>query len=376
MKILYYCKRSLLLFALPAIVLTSSCSSSGNSKDNKAAVSFPVIQPHIMDTVFTKEYIADIHSIQNVEIRTHVKGFIEKIHVDEGKPVRKGQILFTLGSREFRENLLKSNANYKSLIAELRVAEVELKNTKTLADKNIVSSSELDMAIARKEAIEAKLEEAKAAIAIAQLNLSFTEVKAPFDGVINRIPFKTGSLVAEGDLLTTISNNDEVFAYFNVSEKEFIDIMNNDSSGSMKEVSLLMANNEQFGYRGRVETAENEVDKETGNIAFRARFRNPTHILKHGASGKILVREQLDNAMVIPQKTTFEIQDKVYVFIVDSTNTVRMRNITPRLRLPHLYVIGSGLRADDRIIYEGIQQVRDGERIEPKATTFTQVAFN
>jgi membrane fusion protein (multidrug efflux system) len=194
--------------------------------------------------------------------------------------------------------------------------------------------------------------------------------------VINRIPFKTGSLVAEGDLLTTISNNDEVFAYFNVSEKEFIDIMNNDSSGSMKEVSLLMANNEQFAYRGKVETAENEVDKETGNIAFRARFRNPTHILKHGASGKIMVREQLDNAMVIPQKTTFEIQDKVYVFTVDSTNTVRMRNITPRLRLPHLYVIASGLRADDRIIYEGIQQVRDGERIEPKATAFTQVAFN
>jgi membrane fusion protein (multidrug efflux system) len=272
--------------------------------------------------------------------------------------------------------LLKANANFKSLIAELRVAEVELKNTRTLADKNIVSSSELEMAQARKEAIEARIDEARAAISIAQLNLSFTEVKAPFDGVINRIPFKTGSLVAEGDLVTTISNNDQVFAYFNVSEKEFIDIMHNDSSRAVKEVTLLMANNQPFRYAGKVETAENEIDKETGNIAFRARFNNPEHVLKHGASGKILVREYLKNAMVIPQKTTFEIQDKIYVFTVDSGYTIRMRNITPKLRLPHLYVVEAGLFPEDKILYEGIQKVKEGERIIPQPILFENVTFN
>lgn len=115
--------------------------------------------------------------------------------MDEGRPVKAGQLLFTLGSREYRENLLKANANYKSLVAELKVAEVELKNTRLLAEKNIVSSTELEMSVARKESIEARIEEARSAIALANLNLSFTEVRAPFDGVIDRIPFKTGSLV-------------------------------------------------------------------------------------------------------------------------------------------------------------------------------------
>ena len=251
-----------------------------------------------------------------------------------------------------------------------------MKNTRTLANKNIVSSSELEVAVAHKEAIEAKIEEARAAIAIAQLNLSYTEVRAPFTGVINRIPFKKGSLVSEGDLLTTISNNREVFAYFNVSEKEFIELMKADSADVMGNVSLMMANNEMFPYAGRIETAENEIDRGTGNIAFRARFRNPDQLLKHGASGKILMREDLVNAMIIPQKSTFEIQDKIYVYTVDSSNTVRMRNIVPRMRLPHLYVIESGLDARDRIIYEGIQQVRDGESVMPQDMAFSQIRFD
>lgn len=357
------------------VFMFTGCSQTDKATKTTTET-FKVMQPVITDTQFTREYIAEIQSLQNVEIRTHVKGFIEKIHVDEGKPVQKGQVLFTLSSREFRENLLKANANYKSLIAELKVAEVELKNTKTLSQKNIVSSSELDMAIARKEAIEAKLEEAKSAISIAQLNLSFTQVKAPFTGVINRIPFKTGSLVLEGDLLTTISNNTEVFAYFNVSEKEFIDLVRKNDKGAMEDVQLLMANNEYFQYKGKIETVENEIDPETGNIAFRARFRNPNHILKHGSSGKILMQESLKQAMIIPQKATFEIQDKTFVYVVDNNNVVRSKQVKPRLRMPHLYVIASGVSANDRFIYEGIQHVKDGDKITPQIISLKDVQFD
>jgi membrane fusion protein (multidrug efflux system) len=358
-----------------AVVVLLGCGEASRNVSETTG-NFNVIHPYVVDTTFTKEYIAEINSLQNVEIRTRVKGFIEKIHVDEGKPVREGQILFTLGGREFQENLLKATANYKSLVAELKVAEVELKNTKILAEKNIVSNSELDMAMARKEAVEARIEDAQAAIAIAKLNLSFTQVRAPFTGVINRIPFKTGSLVSEGDLLTTISNNREVFAYFNISEREFIELAKSDDNNTMNEVKLLMANNELFRYPGKVETAENEIDKGTGNIAFRARFSNPDDILKHGASGKILVREVLHDALIIPQKTTFEIQDKIYVYVVDSAGIVSMRNIVPKVRLPHLFVVESGLDVGDRVIYEGIQQLREGEKVNARLIALRDVKFD
>lgn len=359
---------------LPCIILFSCKQNSGLITENQE--SYKVFNPHILDTVFIKEYVADIHSLRNVEIRTRVKGFIEKIHVDEGKPVREGQLLFTLGGRELKENVLRATASLKSLIAEQKVAEVELRNTRMLAEKKVISSTELDMAIARKEAVEAKIDEAKAALAIANLNLSFAEIRAPFDGVINRIPFKTGSVVAEGDLLTTLSNNKEVFAYFNVSEKEFFDFIQKDSLGKMADVSLLMANNEMFPFKGKVETVENEIDKATGNVAFRARFKNPELMLKHGASGKIQVREELKKALVIPQKSTFEIQDKIYVFIVDSSNTIKVRNVIPKLRLTHLYVVESGLNTEDRVLFEGIQQVKEGSKITPLALPFHDIRFD
>lgn len=360
---------------LSAPLILNSCKESAGS-NAETTETLTVFQPIQVDTVFTREYVAEIHSRQNVEIRTHVRGFIDKIHVDEGMPVVQGQVLFTLGGREFRENLLKANANYKSILADLKVAEVELKNTRTLAERKIVSASELDMATARKEALEAKLEEARAAISIAELNLSFTQVKAPFTGVINRIPNKVGSLVDEGTLLTTISNNDEVFAYFNVSEKEFLEYKKSESENQLDSVRLLMTNNELFNYPGRVETAENEIDKGTGNIAFRARFKNPDHLLKHGSSGRILYDEKLTNALIIPQKSTFEIQDKTYVYVVNDSNKVQVKNIIPRYRLNHLFVVDAGVTTADKIIYEGIQKVKAGQQVKPVPISFRELKFN
>lgn len=355
-------------------LLFPSCRSG--TEGGPAPDVFPVVRPVRIDTVFQREYVAEINSVQNVEIRTRVKGFIERIHVDEGRPVQQGQLLFTLGSRMFREDLLQATANHKSAVAELKLAEVELSNTRTLAARNIVSGTELQMSEARVEAMQAKVENALAAIGIAELNLSYTQVRAPFSGIINRIPNKTGSVVAEGDLLTTISDNREMFAYFHVSEKEFIELRKRDKLGAMDEVSLLMANNELFGRKGRIETAESEIDRETGSIAFRARFQNPGQVLRHGASGRIVVREELRQALVVPQKATFEIQDKSYVYTVDSSGTVRPRNIAIRARLPHLFVVAAGLDTGDRVVYEGIQQVRDGLRIQMREIPFRDIRFD
>lgn len=346
-------------------LLFSACSSGKKTEPAEPEI-FEIFQPLVIDTSYDKTYVADIHSVQNVEIRARVKGFIEKIRVDEGKPVKAGQTLFVFNNLLYREELLKANAQLKNAIAELKVAEVELKNSRTLVEKKVVSETELEMARARKEAIEAKIAEAKAAVSIAELHISFTEIKAPFGGVVNRIPYKVGSLVDEGTLLTTLSNNKEMFAYFNVSEKEFLRFAQSNELSKQQQLSLLLADNTVFPYRGRIETAETEVDKNTGNIAIRARFINPDYLLKHGATGKIVLRSVLKNALVIPQKSTFEVQDRVHVFVVDSTHRVRTRPLEILWRLPHLYVVGSGLSTSDQVIYEGVQLVKEGDSIRTK----------
>jgi membrane fusion protein (multidrug efflux system) len=353
-------KKTLISLSVSAVMLMA-CSSE---KENKtAAEKYRVILPLVMDTVFNIEYVADIHSFQNVEIKARVNGYIERIHIDEGEFVKAGQTLFTVGSKHYQQELIKAKALLKSAIADARAAGLNVKNVQTLVDKNIVSKTELEMAEVKLEAANAKVEEAKSDETAAALNLSLAEIKAPFDGVIDRIPFKTGSLIDEGTLLTSLSDNREVFAYFNLSEKEYLDFISSQSSKKKKEAVLILANNQEHKQDGVVETVDGKFNKNTGNIAFRAKFSNPDGILKHGSSGKVRLTTDLKNAMIIPQKSTFEIQEKTYVFVVDKDNTVQMKSFVPKLRLSSFYIVESGLLPTDKIIYEGIQRVKEGDKI-------------
>ena len=343
-----------------------------NEKKSEAG-KFPVTSPVIMDTTYTSEYVAEIQSLQNVEIRAKIKGYIEKIHVDEGKQVKAGQTLFSINSLEFQKELMKARAMIKTAIAESKTAELELQTAKALLEKHIIAKSEFAKAQANVEAYVAKVEEAKAAEASAIINVALAEIKAPFDGIINRIPFKTGSLIDEGTLLTTLSNNREVFAYFNVSEKEYLNFTNEKRNDAKNNISLLLANGQTHRYKGTVETIEGEFNKSTGNIAFRAKFPNPDLLLKHGSSGKVQLTNEIKSALLIPQKATFEIQDKFYVFLVDANNVVKQRNIVIKQRLPHLYVIESGLSATEKFVYEGIQNVKEGDQIQADFIPMQQV---
>jgi RND family efflux transporter MFP subunit len=348
-----------------------SCSSS--DKEAAKLERFQVAIPLITDTTYIKEYVADIHSIQNVEIRAKVHGILEAIHVDEGQYVNEGQLLFTISGQQYQQELLKTQAALASTLADAKATEVELNNVKTLVDKNIVSQSELDLAQAKLDAAKAKIDEARAHEAGATLQLSFAQIRAPFNGIINRIPNKAGSLLEEGALLTTISNNKEVFAYFNLSEKDYLDYITLSPEEKSSEATLLLANNTLYQHKGKIETIESEFEKSTGNIAFRARFPNPNQILKHGGSGKILLTTSLKNVTLIPQKSTFEIQGNIYVFLVDKENKVQMRKVVPTHMLPHLYVISSGLSPDEKFIYEGIQRVREGDMIQSELVPVSQV---
>ena len=237
----------------------------------------------------------------------------------------------------------------------------------------MVSKSELDIVESKLETLKAKIEETESDVANAQLQLSLTEIKAPFSGVIGRIPNKTGSLVDEGTLLTTLSNNQDVFAYFNVTEKEYLDFTEQNELGQRRPVKLLLANGQPYSQTGVIETVDSQFDKSTGTIAFRAKFPNPKQVLKNGASGKVQLTSTLKNALIVPQKSVFEVQDRNCVYVLGAGNKVSLRNVQILQRLPQLYVIASGLGTSDTILYEGIQRVVDGDSVSPKLMPMRQV---
>jgi RND family efflux transporter MFP subunit len=342
-------------------ILLISCSDKTVKNEEQT---YLVVNPILKDTTYERDYAATINSFQNVEIRSKVKGFVENIYLDEGQKVKKGQILFTLNSKEYEQHVHKAEAAIQSTLAELRASEIEVENTKKLFDKNIVSKSELDLITTKVNINKAKVNEARVAKEHALLHVEFTKIKAPFDGIINRIPNKKGSLIDEGALLTSISNNESVYAYFSVSEIDYLDYVQSKSKNNT--VTLSLANNSIYPYKGTIETTESEFNKETGNIAFRAKFPNPEKLLKEGGTGKILVKKLYKNAIIIPQKSTFEVQGNIYVYLVDKNNTVYSKKINPINRLSNYFVLDKDLTKEDKLIYEGIQSIKTGDKVKYK----------
>jgi membrane fusion protein (multidrug efflux system) len=327
---------------------------------------YQVLQPLVKTVSIENEYVAEIVSVQYVEVRSRVRGYVERVHVDEGQLVQAGQLLFTVSSRVYQQEVHKAEAAVKNAIADLKSVEVELANVRNLVEKNIVSKAELKMLEAKVEALKAKIEEEQANREQAVIRLSYSKITAPYQGVINRITHKVGSLIEEGTMLTSISDNKEVFAYFHLSEADYLNYLTAKDKEESRRVSLILANNTRYPHEGKIEIIESEFDRSTGNIAFRARFPNPERILKHGANGKIIVREHFENALLVPQKSTFELQDQLYVFVLKPDKTVEQRNIVPKTRLPHYFVVDAGLSPNDTILYEGVQNLRSGDKVIPE----------
>ncbi|MBS1488461.1 MAG: efflux RND transporter periplasmic adaptor subunit [Bacteroidetes bacterium] len=339
-------KKIPLIIGLAILFYCMGCSK----KEEKAEdVKFLVTSPIRKDTLITRAYVCQIRAIQHIELRALEQGYLQNIYVDEGKNVKQGQLMFQILPLLYRAELQKAEA-------ETKFAEIEYLNTKQLADSNVVSPNELALA-------KAKLDKAKAQQSLAAVHLGFTEVKAPFDGIMDRFYVRLGSLVNEGDLLTTLSDNSEMWVYFNVPEAEYLNYKSNLKKDSLMRVQLQMANNVIFDHPGIVKTIEADFNNETGNIAFRATFPNPQGLLRHGETGNVLATSPLKNALIIPQKATFEVLEKKYVFVVDKDNVVHQREIKIGSELPDLYIITAGLSDKEKIMLEGIRKVRDNEKL-------------
>ncbi|OON68865.1 efflux RND transporter periplasmic adaptor subunit [Hymenobacter sp. CRA2] len=357
--------------------LLAGCTAKGETEQSAAAATaeeqptLPVTQLVTMDTVLYRKYVADIQAVRNVELRGRVQGYLERIHVDEGQEVKQGQLLFSINDAPFRTQLSKAQAALSSAQAEARVAALEVQQVKLLVQKKIVSETELEVAQAKLKAAQSQVAQGQSALSDARLHLSYTQVRAPFDGIIDRIPLKVGSLVDDGTLLTTVSDIRAVYAYFTVSEGEYLDYVKRHRSGTAQaagadDVQLILADGSSYPHPGRIETVESEFDANTGSIAFRARFQNPDKLLKHGATGRVKLASEVDNALLLPQKAVFELQDKNYVFVVDQQNRLHQRHFVPKTRLAHFYLVESGLQPGERVVYEGVQDARDGMRIRPR----------
>ena len=338
--------RQMLVFAVGVMLMATSCKST---KEKSIATVYTVTSPEITSTFIAKDYVANIQSEKNIEIRAQKGGVPQDIYVDEGQTVHAGQPLFRIATVGAQEELEKSKA-------ETEQASIDLQNTSTLASNNIVSKNARKMA-------NAKLNAAMADYRLARLHSHLSLVKAPFSGIIGRIPNKKGSMIQEGDLLSTLSDNSNVYVYFNVSEPEYLDFRLHASERTKLPLTLILANGTNFSSQGHFQNVEGEFDKSTGNIAFRAKFFNTDHLLRNGETGTVRMNIPVRNAIIIPQQATYEVQDQKYVFVVDTRGYVHARPIKVVFEKQDVFVISEGLSQNDKFLIDGVDKVNDGDRI-------------
>ncbi|MNU20785.1 Efflux pump periplasmic linker BepF [compost metagenome] len=354
------------MYILSAAVFATGCGNDHSAKNEDKATIYPVFHPRQKDTVLNIPYVADIQAYKNVEVHARIEGMLDKIYIKEGQAVRKGQLLFKINDSELQIERTKADAAYKSAMADARVAQVEVERVQILVDKKIITKTELDLAKAKYRALMAKADVALADKSAVEKRISYTHITSPFDGIVDRIPLKEGSLLASNSLLTTISDIHSVFAYFNISENEFFKIRSHGDTQQVLSISLILPDGSTYPHHGKLESAESEIDASTGNIAYKAKFENPEKILRHGGSGRLLITRPMKQAMLMPQKAVFEIQDKNYVFVVDNKGTVRQRSIAVAQRVADYYLIKGGLDTKDQVVLEGIQSLREGQVIKTR----------
>ncbi|HXB91645.1 MAG TPA: efflux RND transporter periplasmic adaptor subunit [Puia sp.] len=364
------------LMLLPAaVIFLSRCNSAQGTQAAPPPQSLPVLAVNLTSATTYHEYSATIEGKTNVEIRPQVSGYLDKIYVEEGAYVTQGQPLFKINDRPYDEQMNNSQANVLAAKANLEKAAIEVDRLQPLVDNKVISDVQLKAAQAAYDAAKAEVSQAQAAGNNAGINLGYTLLKAPVSGYIGRIPYKIGSLVGKGEAspLTILSDIKEVYVYFSLSESDFLQFTNHSTGHTIAEkiqglppVELQLADKSLYPSRGRIELMEGQFDKSMGTISFRAVFPNSEGLLRSGSTGKVRLPQTSGQILAVPQQSTYELQDKIYVFTVGDSNKVASRPIDVVGRSAGYYLVDKGLKNGDRIVFAGMDRLQDGTVIAPQ----------
>lgn len=363
--------KKIALWVLTAVMLTS-CGSKSN-KMGEASNDFAVETIQTTTADLKTSYPATIKGMQDIEIRPKVSGYLVKLLVDEGATVRKGQPLFLIDSEQYRATVKAAKAQIRVCRANIATQKLTVDNKRMLFKQNIISSYDLKMAENTLASYEAQLAAAEAQLQSAQDNLRWCTVTSPADGVVGSIPYRVGSLVSgqSAEALTTVSNISKMYVYFSMTEKQLLALTReaggvNAAIKKMPAVSLVLSDGTTYSQSGTISTVSGVIDPSTGSVQMRATFDNAQHILRSGGTGSILIPTHASDAIMVPQSATFDVQDKKFVYVVNADKTVATREITV---LPQnngqTYVVTSGLRAGERIVVDGVNQLKNGQKINP-----------
>ncbi|WP_113636894.1 efflux RND transporter periplasmic adaptor subunit [Nubsella zeaxanthinifaciens] len=380
-------KQSSIYLSLMGTALFLAACSSGN-KDPKAGAptgpqNYPVVQIDAMNTTLESDYPATLEGQQNVDIRPKIDGFIEKIYVDEGATVKQGQPLFKINAPQYEQAVRTAQAAISSAEAEVNAAQLQYNKTKPLVEKDIISKFDLDNAALTLTAKKANLAQAKAALVNAKVNLGYTVVSSPTNGVIGTIPYKVGALVSSTsqEPLTTVSSISKVYAYFSLNEKQLLQIARNTKGRTLEDkikqipsVTLVLADGSIYTEKGKIETVSGQINTATGSSSLRATFPNPNGLLRSGSSASIRIPQYVENALLVPQKSTTDIQGKKFVYLVTDTGGVKSTNVEiMELTKGNYYVVTQGLKPGNKIVLEGFASLKDGDKIKPQVKSADSV---
>ncbi|MES2574718.1 MAG: efflux RND transporter periplasmic adaptor subunit [Bacteroidota bacterium] len=366
-------KKITLLSLIAAFLI--SCADKTQTPGAAPAPLLPVATITNENTITDSEYPASIQGKVDVEIRPQVSGNLDRVLVDEGAYVSKGQTLFKINERPFREQLNNALASLHGAEAALINAQLEVDKLTPLVQNKVVSDYQLKLAKSSYRIAASNIEQTKAMVESARINLGYTNVTAPVSGYIGRLPKKQGSLVSASDIepLTTLSDVHEVVAYFSLSETDFISFKSHYSGNTIGDkiknlppVSLILADNNAYPQKGKIDMVDGQFDKTTGAITLRATFPNANGTLRSGNTGKIRLGINHDDAILVPQSATVEMQDKIFVFTLNKENKVSKMPITVIGKSGINYLISEGVKSGDQIVLSGIDKLQEGQLIQPE----------